>query len=171
MRCYVSGLKCKFWHCTHTYAHTGCWNSFCTKKKKRLNFGAVIKMMKNSTRQTFENKKKEGCCVLQQRPLPSYPSIVWLNFSQEHIRLPLICKQTSSRLSIGWHNTSPSALDTKWLPQRRSAPAGEEGRRRGRRMKVRAEAEWRERVNSHVTGSSCSVDGMRERHNNLNKGW
>lgn len=41
---------------------------------------------------------------------PPYPTIVWLNFSQEHIRLPLICKQTSSLLPIGWQNMSPLPL-------------------------------------------------------------
>lgn len=121
----------------------------------------------------FKNMKRKKVTVfLQQQPLPSYPSIVWQNFSQEHIRLPLICKQTSSRLSIGRHNTSPLPSiqsdfhNDEALQQGRKG--GEDERRRGEggggggRVKVRAEAEWRERVNSHVTGPSCSVDGKRE---------
>lgn len=65
-----------------------------------------------------------------------------------------------------------SALITKWLPQQCAPARGKrEGRMRGEgrggggrwwQKQVGRKSEWRERVNSHVTGSSCSVDGKRE---------
>lgn len=64
-----------------------------------------------------------------------------------------------------------SALYTKWLPQqcapargkeRRGSLRGEGGEGRWWQKQVGRKSEWRGRVNSHVTGSSCSVDGERE---------
>lgn len=102
---------------------------------------------------------------------PSFPTIVWLNFSQEHIRLPLSCKQTSSLLPIGWRDTSPLPFiqsDSHNSALQRGGRRGgvflkgEGGEGRWWQKQVGRKSEWRGRVNSHVTGSSCSVDGKRE---------
>lgn len=88
-------------------------------------------------------------------------------------RLAATDLQTNFLLTSYWlarHVTS--ALHTKRLPQQ-CAPAEGKGREggwgvRARRRTVRTESrwgrksEWRERVNSHVTGPSCSVDGKRK---------
>lgn len=107
---------------------------------------------------------------------PSYPTIVWLKFSQEHTRLPLICGQTSSLLPIGWQHMSPPPSIQSDSHDSALQRRGKRGRMRGRGVRMGGLDEeegddrsrwgrksgWRERVNSHVTGSSCSVDGKRE---------
>lgn len=93
----------------------------------------------------FKNVYK-SCCVFSAKTPPSYPTIVWLNFSQEHIRLPLICKQTSSLLPIGWQDMSP-------LPLKQSVShnsALQRGQREGK-MRVRA-GMWRRKVMTEAGG-------------------
>lgn len=66
----------------------------------------------------------------------------------------LVCKQTSSWPATGRQGMSPPpALNT-----------GRKGEGGGGwwQKQVGRKGEWRERVDSHVSGSSCSVDGKRE---------
>lgn len=83
-----------------------------------------------------------------------------------------------------------SGLNTKWLQQNFVSPPpppssslpirgegeGEGGWRMAEeegddRSRWGRKSEWRERVNSHVTGPSCSVDGKREIQQPQKKGW
>lgn len=110
---------------------------------------------------------------------PSYPTIVWLNFSQEHIRLPLSCKQTSSLLPIGWQDTSPLPFIQS---DSRNSALQRGGRRGGGVWGVRAEREgddrsrWGGRVNeggelTHMWQDRAVLLMGREKYNNLKKGW
>lgn len=93
-----------------SYEHTLLKQNFlCTKIEGHLNFGFRCtnrvteqqKLWKIQPDYQLLTHGLKSAVFFQRRPLPSYPTIVWLNFSQEHIRLPLICKQTSSWLPIG----------------------------------------------------------------------
>lgn len=112
----------------------------------------------------------------QQRPFPSYPTIVWLNFSQEHIRLPLICEQTSSLLPIGWQDMPPLPLiqsDSNSALQRGEREGGW-GRGWRKRRKVFKEAGGGGRVNggrelTHMWQDRAVLLMGREKYNNLKR--
>lgn len=111
---------------------------------------------------------------------PSYPTIVWLNFSQEHKRLPLICKQTSSLLPIGWQDMSPLPLiqsDSHNSALQRGGGKGREGGW-GVRSGVEEEGDdrsrWGGRVNggrelTHMWQDRAVLLMGREKYNNLKK--
>lgn len=158
----------KLW--THTRTHT-----------------ETIQIMKNSTRQIYKYiYQTKHCCVFSNwdPALLSYYCLA--EFFTGTLRLPLICKQTSSLLPIGWQDMSPLPLiqsdSDKTLyppPPSSSLPLQGEGEGGWRmaeeegddRSRWGRRSEWRERVNSHVTGPSCSVDGKREIQQPQKKGW
>lgn len=105
---------------------------------------------------------------------PCYPTIVWLNFSQEHTGLPLICEETSSLLPIGWQDMSPlPPPKTRWLPQRCS-PTTQKGAAKGKESddggKV-GEEEWMKAEKlTHMWQDRAVLLMGREKYNKPQKG-
>lgn len=150
-------------------------------REAESNLGAALQKMKNSTRQTCKSVYKSSG-VFAAAPPPSLYSYCLAEFFTG-AREAATDLQTNFFLNSNWLTGRVlSALKTKRLPTRttmtkRSSRGGKRvraevrggGRWRQKQMKMRNE--WRERVNSHVTAPSGSVDGEREIQQPQKQGW